>query len=312
MSEPVIAITLGDPAGIGPEVIIKAHHELLKTGAAINALVVGDLEHLRAVSESLGLQTDLLAIDESDAPRVPHILYERKGALPVIDLENVERDALEFGKPDMFTGKASIDYISAALQLAKSGSVSALATAPVSKKAINEAGFAFSGHTELIARALGATDYAMMFVCPSLRVFLLTTHIPLSKVPSQVTRQNVRRLIFLADRTLARFFGIEKPKIAACGLNPHAGEEGVIGPEEEREIMPAITDARSDGIEVEGPMPADTVFTPANAARFDAVITMYHDQGLIPVKMADFAHAVNVTVGLPLVRVSVSHGTAND
>ena len=230
----------------------------------------------------------------------------------MLDLANVERDALVYGKPDMFTGKAAIEYILAAIELCKDGSVSALATAPVSKKAICDAGFKFSGHTGLIASAMGVRDYAMMFVSGSLRIFLLTTHIALADVAPKVTTENVLRLILLAERTLTRLFGVARPKIAVCGLNPHAGEEGVFGSEELEAIMPAIKRARAEGIDVQGPFPADTVFVPSTAAKFDAILAMYHDQGLIPVKMADFKHAVNVTVGLPVVRVSVSHGTAND
>jgi len=312
MKEPIIAVTMGDPAGIGPEVIIKAHRELLSAGNPINKLVVGDLALLQAVSDATGSRVKLSRIEEAQVLQVPRLVRDDPEALFVIDLGNVDREVLCYGKPDMFTGKAAIDYIVTALSLCKKDAVSAIATAPVSKKAICDAGVAFTGHTGLIANALGVRDYAMMFVCHKLRVFLLTTHVPLSEVPAHVTQENVRRLIFLAERTLTRFFGIARPKIAVCGLNPHAGEEGVIGEEETSAILPALAYARKEKIDACGPFPADALFAAENAQEFDAIIAMYHDQGLIPVKMTDFRHAVNVTVGLPVVRVSVSHGTAND
>jgi len=312
MKEPIIAITMGDPAGIGPEVVVKAHRELLDRNESINKLVVGDFALLDAVSEATDCRIKLSRIEEADVVQVPRLVHDDPEALYVIDLENVEQDVLCYGKPDMFTGKAAIDYIVSALSLCKAGAVSAIATAPVSKKAICDAGVAFTGHTGLIASAMGVRDYAMMFVCRELRVFLLTTHIPVSQIPAHITAKNVRRVILLAERTLMKFFGTKRPKIAVCGLNPHAGEDGAIGKEELSAIIPAVNSARKEKIDVHGPFAADALFAPENVRQFDAIIAMYHDQGLIPVKMTDFRHAVNVTVGLPVVRVSVSHGTAND
>lgn len=312
MKEPIIAITMGDPAGIGPEVIVKAHRELLASQSTINKLVVGDFALLQAVCEATGCRVRLSRIEEADVVQVQRLVRDDPEALFVIDLENIEQDVLCYGKPDMFTGKVAIDYIVRALSFCKAGAVSAIVTAPVSKKAICDAGVAFTGHTGVIASAMGVRDYAMMFVCKKLRVFLLTTHVPLSQVPAHVTQKNVRRLIFLAERTLTKFFGIRRPKIAVCGLNPHAGEDGAIGREELAAIVPAMASVRKEDIDIRGPFAADALFVPERAEQFDAIIAMYHDQGLIPVKMTDFRHAVNVTVGLPVVRVSVSHGTAND
>jgi len=312
MREAIIAVTMGDPAGIGPEVIVKAHSELLARDEPVNKLVVGDLALLQAVCDATGCHIKLSRIDEADVVQVPRLVREDRESLFVIDLENVEQDVLCYGKPDMFTGKAAIDYIVSALSFCRAGTVSAIATAPVSKKAICDAGVAFTGHTELIASAMGVRDYAMMFACRELRVFLLTTHVPLSEVPAHITQKNVSRLIFLAERTLTKFFGMKRPKIAVCGLNPHAGEDGAIGREELAVIIPAVASARMEKIDVHGPFAADALFVPEHAEQFDAIIAMYHDQGLIPVKVTDFRHAVNVTVGLPIVRVSVSHGTAND
>ncbi|MBN1592501.1 MAG: 4-hydroxythreonine-4-phosphate dehydrogenase PdxA [Candidatus Coatesbacteria bacterium] len=312
MRQPIIAITMGDPAGVGPEVIVKAHRILVDEKRPVNALVIGDFDLLKKVSEQTGSGIELSKIDETEVSRVPLLVRDNPEVLHVLDLANVEPEALSFGEPDMFTGKAAIDYIVTSLRLCKSESVSAIATAPVSKKAICDAGITFTGHTELIANTMGVRDFAMMFVCKGLRVLLLTTHIPLSSVSSHVNERNVRRLIFLTERTLTGFFGVAKPKIGVCGLNPHAGEDGVIGREEVEDIIPAIKSARREKIDVRGPYPADTLFTPEKTREFDAIIAMYHDQGLIPVKMTDFRGSVNVTVGLPIVRVSVSHGTASD
>jgi len=312
MVEPVIAVTMGDPAGIGPEVIIKAHTRLFRRRSKANRVVVGDLALLESVAGAMGIAVKFRPIELGEVIHVPKMLLEDRQILPVVDLANVQLDALEFGRPDVFTGKAAIEYILAALELAKSGAASAIATGPVSKRAINEAGFRFTGHTSLIASVLGVRDYAMMFVSGRLRVLLVTTHIPISQLPEQITVGAVRRVIFLADRTLREFFGIGGPRLGVCGLNPHGGEGGIIGSEEERVIIPAILSAKRDGIIVEGPFASDTLFIPQNAKKFDAIIAMYHDQALIPVKLLGFARAVNVTVGLPVVRVSVSHGTAND
>jgi len=312
MQEPIIGITMGDPAGIGPEIVLKAHLELLNLEKTLNNVVIGDLALLEAVAQAMSCQVRLVRIEESDVIRIPRLVRDDPSALFVIDLQNVEQAALNYGKPDMFTGKAAIDYIVTALRFCKAGAISAIATAPVSKKAICDAGVAFTGHTGLISSAMGVRDFAMMFVCEALRVFLLTTHIPLAEVHDHVTERNVKRLILLAERTLTMFFGIEKPKIGVCGLNPHAGEGGTIGKEETASIIPAIEAAKKEGIDALGPFPADALFAPESAQRFDAIIAMYHDQGLIPVKIAGLKRAVNVTVGLPIVRVSVSHGTAND
>jgi len=312
MQEPIIGITMGDPAGIGPEIVLKAHLELLNQGKTLNSVVIGDLKLLEAVAQAMNCEARLVRIEESDVARIPRLVRDDPSTLFVLDLQNVEQAALNYGKPDMFTGKAAIDYIITALRLCKAGAISAIATAPVSKKAICDSGVAFTGHTGLISSAMGVRDFAMMFVCESLRVFLLTTHIPLAEVHKHVTEQNVKRLILLAERTLTMFFGIENPRIGVCGLNPHGGEGGIIGKEEMRSIIPAIEAARKEGIAVLGPFPADALFAPESARSFDAIIAMYHDQGLIPIKMMGLKRAVNVTVGLPIVRVSVSHGTAND
>jgi len=208
-------------------------------------------------------------------------------------------------------GRAAYDAVVAAVADALAGRVDAVATAPISKEAFALAGLPWRGHTELLGHLTGSSSVAMMFHADALRVVLTTIHEPLARVPGLVTRAEVERVVRLAARELPRF-GIARPRLAMCGLNPHAGEGGVLGREEQAEIAPALDACRADGIDITGPLPADTVFVKAARGAFDAVIACYHDQGLIPVKLVAFGKAVNVTLGLPIIRTSVDHGTAFD
>ena len=264
MPKPRIAITAGDPAGIGPEIAEKA---------AIDPRV-------RAACE-------------------PMIYGPPDGA--VFPAGRLSADA----------GRAAHDAIVSAVEDALRREVDAVATAPVNKEAFRLAGLPWTGHTDLLAHLTGARDVAMMFHSEELRVVLATIHIPLSDVPRALTQQSLTRTIALAARELPKF-DKASPRIAVCGLNPHAGEHGLFGHEEEAAIVPAIAACRATGIDVSGPFPADTVFLRARRGEFDVVIACYHDQGLIPVKLVAFGHAVNVTLGLPIVRTSVDHGTAFD
>ncbi len=218
---------------------------------------------------------------------------------------------VQAGRLSAEAGRAAYEAILAAVGDAMSGDVDAVATAPVSKKAFALAGLPWRGHTELLAHLTGAPSVAMMFHADALRVVLITIHEPLAAVPGLLTREAVERVIRLTARELPRF-GFSQPRLAVCGLNPHAGEEGVLGVEEQRVIAPAIAACARDGIGVAGPHPADTLFVRASRGEFDAVIACYHDQGLIPVKLLAFGKAVNVTLGLPIIRTSVDHGTAFD
>jgi 4-phospho-D-threonate 3-dehydrogenase / 4-phospho-D-erythronate 3-dehydrogenase len=263
MTKPRIAITLGDPAGIGPEIAMKA------------------------------------AMD----PRVRELCDPAfYGSI------NTGRFAEAVSAE---AGRAAYEAIVAAVADAMSGRVDGIATAPISKEAFALAGLPWHGHTELLAHLTGAASVAMMFHADALRVVLVTIHEPLARVPGLVTRAEVERVVMLAARELPRF-GHPRPKLAMCGLNPHAGEGGVLGGEEQQEILPALEACRKAGIDVAGPFPADTVFVRASRGEFDAVIACYHDQGLIPVKLLAFGKAVNVTLGLPIIRTSVDHGTAFD
>jgi len=262
-----IAITVGDPSGIGPEIAVKAARDP-RVVAVCRPVLYG-----------------------------PHTPAELK-PFPV-------------GKVDAGSARAAYDAIVRATADAREGKVAAVVTAPISKQALALAGHPWRGHTDLLAHLCGTPHVAMMFWSERLRVVLATVHIPLAEVPRALTRERVRDVIALTAKSLPTF-GISAPKLAMAGLNPHAGEYGVMGDEEDRVIRPAIEDARGLGVHVDGPFPADTIFVRAARGEFDAVIACYHDQGLIPVKLIAFGRAVNVTLGLPIIRTSVDHGTAFD
>jgi 4-hydroxythreonine-4-phosphate dehydrogenase len=264
MKKPRIALTVGDPAGIGPEIVAKA------------------------------------AAD----PRV------REACEPIV-FAAPPNAHVTIGRVSPEAGKAAYETIVRAVQAAWKGDVDAIATAPVNKTAFAKAGLPWKGHTDLLAHLCGTTRVAMMFHAPELKVVLMTVHVPLKDVPSLLTRQVVGQTIELTHEALP-LFGIERPRIAVAGLNPHAGEGGVLGDEDERVLRPAVETARFNGLDVSGPFPADTVFVRASKGEFDCVLACYHDQGLIPVKLLAFGHAVNVTIGLPIIRTSVDHGTAFD
>ncbi len=205
--------------------------------------------------------------------------------------------------------RAAVDYIKKAVSLAREGEIDAIVTAPINKEGLNKAGFKFSGHTELLAHLTKTENYAMMLVGGPLRVVLVTTHLPLSKVSLSLSRKKIYQTIRLTWNNM-KYFGVKKPRIGVAGLNPHAGEEGLFGKEEKKFIIPAVKKAKKKGIRVEGPISPDTIFHRALKGEFDCVVCMYHDQGLIPLKMFAFDRGVNVTLGLPIIRTSVDHGTA--
>jgi 4-hydroxythreonine-4-phosphate dehydrogenase len=294
LSTPSIGISLGDPAGIGPEVVVRA----LAERPALNAIVFGDRGVLGRAALSLNL------------PPPP---TERVRA--VTDLG--EHDVVP-GRPDDISGRAQVAYLAAATEAVLRGEVAALVTAPISKEWAGKAGFAFPGHTEYLAQMAGVDEFAMMLAGPRLRVTVATTHLPLREVPGTLSVARIASAIALTARSLHEGFGIAVPRVAVAGLNPHAGEAGRFGDEETRLVGPAITMARArlaaTGIEarLSGPHVPDAVFRQAALGEFDAVVAMYHDQGLIPIKLLHFDEAVNVTLGLPFVRTSPDHGTAYD
>jgi len=302
---PVLGITMGDPAGIGPEIVIKSLTDPEITDLC-TPVILGDLEILKKADLNSTLLskiavTDDLTCEFSDFPR---------GCL--VELSSLNPAVTELGHPTPDTGSAMETYINTGVDLALSGAVDALVTGPITKTGLKLAGSSFHGHTELIAHKTETDNFAMMMAGPRLKVVLTTIHIPLSQVPRQLTSGEITRIINLTRDTLVTRFGIPNPSLAVAGLNPHAGEQGMFGNEEADIILPAVTKAREKGFDVTGPLPPDTVFFNAVEGRFDAVICMYHDQGLIPFKLIHFRDGVNTTIGLPVIRTSVDHGTAYD
>ena len=304
-SLPLIGITMGDPTGIGPEIIVKTL-SLEEPFQGCRPVVFGDRGVLLKTIEMLGKET---TVEVSEA--VPEEGYSAQ-KIVLIPLSQLEIASLQFGKPNRACGKAMVKYIEEAVNYVRRGKLDAVTTCPINKQAIHSAGYPFSGHTELLAHLAQVPFVAMMFVGSKWKVVLVTTHLPLKEVSKWITKDRVLSTIRLTDEGLRKYFDITRAKIAVLGLNPHCGEEGLLGEEERMEIIPAIAEARSKGLEVEGPFPADSFFDLSNPLAFDVVISMYHDQGLIPVKMSDFQEAVNFTLGLPFIRTSVGHGTAYD
>ena len=306
--KPRIGITIGDPAGIGPEIALKAVADA-RTNAACRPVLVGSAAELRRQAQHFGLADDWRVA--GDGAALQAALATATGAPLVYDTGDVSA-AIEWGQLSAAAGRAAIAAIEAGTRLALDGRLDAIATAPINKEALRLAGSGFPGHTEMLAALTGAGDVLMCFFAGELRVFLLTIHVSLAEAIRSITRGRVEAALRLADRELRRF-GIARPRIAVAGLNPHAGEHGLFGSEEAREIAPAIEACRDlHHIDASGPFPADTLFVRAARGEFDAVAACYHDQGLIAVKCMAFGEAVNVTLGLPIVRTSVDHGTAFD
>ncbi len=289
--KPKILITMGDPAGVGPEIILKAMQSK-RVKAVCDPFVIGDENLLRLLAGRLGL-------------RLPQNR--------LIGFSSLDPKKLRPGRPTIETSQAMISYIEEAVCLALDKAVDAIVTAPISKAAAKLSGFRFPGHTEFIAHITGAKDFVMMLGGETLKVVLVTIHEPISKVPRLVTREAVFKTIKITDDAFRNFFGFKRPRIAVAGLNPHAGEAGIFGVEEKKVIVPAVKKAREHGINAVGPLPPDTVFYRAAVKKeFDCVVCMYHDQGLGPLKLLHFEDGINATLGLPVIRTSVDHGTAYD
>jgi 4-hydroxythreonine-4-phosphate dehydrogenase len=304
---PVIAVTMGDPAGVGPEVILKSASALGGRRGAPSMLVIGDLAVMRETARRMRGAPE---VRECGAGDVPAPLPKRLSVLAVSELSATERRP---GRPTVEGARAAFEYIERGAKMALRGEVDALVTAPISKEWLNRAGHRFPGHTELLAGLAKVKLYRMMFAGNALRLALVTVHIPLREVPSALTVRTVLDTIRLLARHLRECHGVARPRIGVLGLNPHAGEHGLFGDEEPRAIVPAIRRARREGIEAFGPLAPDTAFVRTrNAFQFDAAVAMYHDQGLIALKALEFDRAVNVTLGLPFIRTSPDHGTAFD
>ena len=303
-----LAITMGCPVGIGPEIILKFFAAADSAGDRdMPAVVVGDPAVLAWCGRSLGLAADVVAWQPGEPVPARAIPVFRPPDLPELLPQN-----LVWGRPDRQTGLAMGRAIEAAVHGILGHVFSGMVTCPIAKKALHAAGYTFPGHTEMLASLCRSREYAMMMAGDRLRVTLVTIHTPLRDVPASLTTEKIHKLIEMTATSLQRDFAVSRPRLAVAALNPHAGEAGMFGNEEELVISPAIRRARRDGWLADGPYPADTVFFKAAAGDYDAVVCMYHDQGLIPFKLLHFKDGVNVTIGLPLVRTSVDHGTAYD
>jgi 4-hydroxythreonine-4-phosphate dehydrogenase len=310
---PIIGISMGDPAGIGPEICAKALalEEIYAIGRPI---VVGDAGVMADAVRFCGLKLAVAARAQVAAAEF------RRGTIDVFDLNNLPLAQLRHKQVTAAQGRASFEYVAKVIELAMAGAVDATVTGPINKAAINAGGFHYAGHTEIYAELTRTRDYSMMLAEGDFRVAHVSTHVSLRTACERVTTARVLTVIRLAHAAL-RQLGIAAPRIAVAGLNPHCGEGGLFGDEDDREIAPAVAAARAEGIAAEGPMPADTVFSKMRGGMFDLVVVMYHDQGHIPTKLMGFQYddktgswgqmaGVNVTLGLPIIRVSVDHGTA--
>jgi 4-hydroxythreonine-4-phosphate dehydrogenase len=296
---------MGDPSGIGPEVTLKAlaHPEVYEV---CRPLVIGDRRILeRALSN---LEIAPLHIDEAGGPATAVF---QPGTVTLIDLYNADPAECPLGEISPVSGKAAVEYVFAACDMAMAGAVDAIVTAPLNKAAMFAAGFTYAGHTELLTERTGAQKVSMLLVGPSLRVVHVSTHVALTEAIARVKKQRIMDVIQIAWDA-CRALGIEQPRIAVAGLNPHASEGSLFGNEEATEIKPAIAEMRSRGMDVSDPQPPDTVFLRTTQGAYDIVVAMYHDQGHIPMKLLAFDSGVNVSLGLPVIRTSVDHGTAFD
>ena len=311
--KPTLAITLGDPAGIGPEIVAKTLADP-ETYRVCNPLVIGDKDALQMGIQVAKKDLKIHIIDE------PSQAKYNPGTIDLIDLQNIDPLKIQMGKPAAMTGAASAEYVIKAADLALEEKVDAIVTAPLNKEAMHMGGYNYPGHTELLAEKSDTSDYAMMLATGNLRVVHATTHIPFKDISKHLTTERIHTTIQIAQNA-CKSLGIENPRIAVAGLNPHSGDGGIFGDEEIKIITPAIEQARAEGMNVDGPVPPDTVFGKAAGGQYDIVVAMYHDQGHIPVKLLGMKYdeetgkwasvsGVNITLGLRFIRTSVDHGTA--
>lgn len=314
-SRPILGITMGDPAGIGPEIAAKTLANK-KVCERAGLLVVGDAKTIAKAVNIVKADLKVRAVSQVSEAKFEY------GIVDVFDLKNVDVETLEYGKVSSMAGKAAFEAIEKVISLAMDGHIDATVTGPINKESLNQAGYSYSGHTEIYAEYTKTKEYTMFLVEGNMRVVHVSTHVSLRQACDLVKRQRVLEVIQLADDACRRF-GIPNPVIGVAGLNPHSGEGGLFGDEEEKEIIPAIESALALGINAEGPVPADTLFSKVKGGLYDIAVAMYHDQGHIPIKVTGFVFnnqtqkwesvkGVNITLGLPIIRTSVDHGTAFD
>jgi len=307
--KPILAITMGDPAGIGPEIIVKAL-ELPKIWRACRPLIIGSRPVLEQTIQSLKTSLLIASVEGHEESSAKHAF--RRGRLPLFDPISQPVRSIKPGHVSAKGGEMAVTCIQSAVRLAQAGCVAGIVTAPINKEAMHLAGHVYPGHTEMLADLTKTKESGMMIMGGPLKIVFTTTHLPLRDVAKTLTVPKILKAIRLAHFGLKQLFGVKKPRIAVAGFNPHAGENGLFGDEETRLILPAIKQAKAQGITCSGPHPADTMFAKALAGAFDGIVALYHDQGLIPLKTVAFGHCVNITVGLPILRTSVDHGTAFD
>lgn len=304
MEKPVIGIPMGDAAGIGPEILLKALTQK-EIYDICRPLVIGDLKCLELTDSFVKSGLEFNKVKEpEDGKYIP-------GVLNVISLDNIDMNSFEFGRVQAATGKAAFQYIKMSAELAMAGKLTAVATTPINKEAIKAAKVDFIGHTEMYAGLTGTADPLTMFQVRNMRVFFLSRHVSLRRACEMVTKERLLEYIQRCEEALKKL-GMERTLIAVAGLNPHCGEHGLFGDEEMQEIEPAVLEAKKLGINVTGPVPADSVFFQALNGKYDAVLSLYHDQGHIATKTVDFERTISLTIGMPFLRTSVDHGTAFD
>ncbi|MCC3646484.1 MAG: 4-hydroxythreonine-4-phosphate dehydrogenase PdxA [Bacillota bacterium] len=305
-TKPVVGITMGDAAGVGPEIILKslADAEMYEIS---NPLVIGDKKILERAKSFVNSGLVIEAVSAEQLREIPY----KHGVVHCLDLDLLPED-LPIGQVSPEAGNAAFQYLAKAIEMAKENRIEAICTAPLNKEALQKGGHMYPGHTEILADLTNTKDYSMMLSAPNLRVIHVTTHVGIIDAVKMINPERVYHVLKLAHDTLKKA-GIESPKIAVCGINPHAGENGLFGyGEEEEKVVPGVEKAQAEGINAIGPLPADTLFFRAVRGDFDIVVAMYHDQGHGPVKVLGLDAGVNITVGLPIIRTSVDHGTAFD
>jgi 4-hydroxythreonine-4-phosphate dehydrogenase len=314
-AKPILGITMGDPAGIGPEIAAKAVAEK-QVHKICRSLIVGDASVMQQAVDISGVDLKVRSVAQ-----VAEAQFQF-GSMDVLHLNNVDANRLQSGKVSAMAGSAAFEAIKKVIQLAMDHQIDATVTGPIHKQALSLAGHDFPGHTEIYAQFTATKDYAMMLIAENLRIVHVSTHVSLKQACQSVKKERILKVIQLANDA-CRKLGIQSPRIGVAALNPHASDGGLFGAEEQQEITPAIEAAKSSGIYADGPLPADTLFAKAKAGLYDVVIAMYHDQGHIPLKLLGFSwdkennkwlsvSGVNITLGLPIIRTSVDHGTAFD
>lgn len=300
-NRPILGVTMGDPSGSGPEILVKAL-TLPEIRALCRPIVLGDGATMRQAARIVGSEVPVRSIE-----RVADATHE-EGILEVLDLHNVDLAQLQYGKVQAMSGEAAFQCIARGIELAQKGETAAIVTSGIHKESMNLAGHHYAGHTEILADLCGVKSVCMLLVAGNFRVSHVSTHVSLREAIERARKPRIMDVIRLTDEAVRRL-GVAQPRIAVAGLNPHSGEGGLFGDEEIREITPAVEAARAEGFNVAGPIPPDTVFFRMTEGQYDAVVAMYHDQGHIPTKVLSFDEGVNVTLGLPIIRTSVDHGT---